>query len=168
VTANPIVAARQPALVAVPSTVRQGLVQTPATATVATTTTTVAKESLLRRRIGGLPGWFWLTLGTTVLLALLAVAYWLATRNAYKVISNVSLACPQGGCDVAPGSLEKTADACKERCTGIKDCDGVLYLTKGNVGNTNCWPKRLPAGTPPTVQWTGANLYIREHRPKSS
>jgi hypothetical protein len=124
----------------------------------------------------GLPIWAWVAIGVVVLLIVLAIVGEVIRRRrtsgggAYTLVANSNPVCDlsDNKCDVASGTTETSADACKARCDATTGCTGVLYDRLGTLGGANCWVKRFNAVPPRTEPWNGADFYYKTSAATSS
>nr|UMO79404.1 PAN APPLE domain containing protein [Pandoravirus aubagnensis] len=119
----------------------------------------------------GLPTWAWIAIGAVVLLIVIAIIGEFVVRRrgggsgaTYTLVANSNPVCDiaDNKCDVASGTNEVSAEACKARCDKVRGCEGVLYDRSGLLGGANCWVKRFTASPPKTDAWTGADFYYKK------
>lgn len=119
----------------------------------------------------GLPVWAWVAIGAVVLVIILAIIGEIIRRrrggggggSAYTLVANSNPVCDMADnkCDVASGTMEASADACKARCDRTSGCEGVLFDRSGVLGGANCWVKHFNTSPPATKPWTGADFYYK-------
>lgn len=119
----------------------------------------------------GLPTWVWIAIGAVILLIVLAVIGEFVVRRrgggtstTYTLVANSNPVCDiaDNKCDVASGTNEASAEACKARCDRVSGCEGVLFDRSGLLGGANCWVKRFTTSPPKTDAWTGADFYYKK------
>ncbi|WBR14310.1 Pan/apple-like domain-containing protein [Pandoravirus kuranda] len=123
----------------------------------------------------GIPTWVWIAIGVVLLLIVLAIVGEFVIRrrgggggggttSTYTLVANSNPVCDiaDNKCDVASGTNEVSAEACKARCDRVSGCEGVLYDRSGLLGGANCWVKRFNTSPPKTDAWTGADFYYKK------
>lgn len=119
----------------------------------------------------GLPTWAWIAIGVVILLIIAAIIGEFVVRrrgggttSTYTLVANSNPVCDiaDNKCDVASGTNEVSAEACKARCDKVRGCEGVLYDRSGLLGGANCWVKRFTTSPPKTDAWTGADFYYKK------
>lgn len=131
---------------------------------------TLAATAAKPKGLWGLPVWAWVAIGAVALVIILVIVGEIVRRrrgggggSAYTLVANSNPVCDvaDNKCDVASGTMEASADACKARCDRTTGCEGVLFDRSGVLGGANCWVKRFNTSPPKTEPWTGADFYYK-------
>nr|UDO48043.1 hypothetical protein [Pandoravirus massiliensis] len=179
-TTTTVVAPAAPAVGAAPKAAAPVVVATPAVGGQANAAEPVVlppvvpQEAVAPKPKGlwGLPTWAWIAIGVVIFLIIAAIIGEFVVRrrggggasSTYTLVANSNPVCDiaDNKCDVASGTNEVSAEACKARCDKVSGCEGVLFDRSGLLGGANCWVKRFTTSPPKTDAWAGADFYYKK------